>query len=115
MDFTIKGAIEILLTLVLVVAPFYSLQFAKDRRDANGKPMGFGVRLIQYLTVAMALPTIIILALEQIIDNAVVGTLLGGLLGYVLSNISDYTPPSKGTTTKSKTNEPKAEELSDEE
>lgn len=57
-------------------------------RIATGK--GLGVRAIQFLSVALGIPVIVLLGLEKVIDGAVVGTLLGGVFGYLLSNISNY-------------------------
>lgn len=55
-----------------------------------------GVRAIQTLAVAMFMPTVIILAMERIIDGAVVAALIGGVIGYLFANIADYDrrPPS---------------------
>lgn len=49
-----------------------------------------GVRAIQTLAVAMFMPTVVILALERVIDGAVVAALLGGAVGYLFAHISDY-------------------------
>jgi hypothetical protein len=54
----------------------------------SGKSLG--VRAIQTLAVAMFMPAIIILALERVIDGAAVAALVGGVVGYLFANISDY-------------------------
>lgn len=54
---------------------------------------GLGVRAIQFLAVSLGIPIIAILALEKVLEGAVVGTLLGGIFGYLLSNISNYDKP----------------------
>ncbi len=51
---------------------------------------GIGVRANQFITVAAGIPVVAVLAFEKIIDGAVVGTLLGGIFGYLLSNISNF-------------------------
>lgn len=51
---------------------------------------GIGARIIQFTCVAFLIPTIIILSMEEILPGATVGTLLGGLAGYVLSGISNF-------------------------
>jgi len=51
------------------------------------KNKGIGVRVIQFLTVALFLPTVVILALEGILETETVATLLGAIVGYVLSGI----------------------------
>lgn len=51
---------------------------------------GIGARIIQFTCVSLIIPTIIILSMEDIIPGSTVGTLLGGLAGYVLSGISNF-------------------------
>lgn len=51
---------------------------------------GLGVRAIQMLAVAMFMPTVLVLALERIIDGAVVAALIGGAIGYLFSNIGEF-------------------------
>lgn len=58
---------------------------------------GLGVRAIQFMAVALGLPIIFVLAIEKVLDGAVVGTLLGGVFGYLLSNISNYDKPGADT------------------
>jgi hypothetical protein len=43
---------------------------------------GIGARAIQFCAVVMLIPTIILLALETVLDTAAVGTLIGALTGY---------------------------------
>ena len=52
--------------------------------------MGIGVRAIQFLTVAIVTPLILILALEGILERSAVGALIGAIIGYLLSNIGEY-------------------------
>ncbi len=54
----------------------------------SGKSLG--VRAIQTLAVAMFMPTVIILAMEKIIDGAAVAALVGGVVGYLFAHIADY-------------------------
>jgi hypothetical protein len=51
---------------------------------------GIGARVIQFVVALSILPTIIILALQKVLDGATIGTLIGGLLGYVLSGLSKF-------------------------
>lgn len=51
---------------------------------------GIGARSIQFMAVIFLLPIIMVLALEKIIDGQTLGTLLGGLTGYILSGISYF-------------------------
>ncbi len=48
-----------------------------------------GVRSIQFSAVVFVIPTILILALEGILNTEVIATLLGTIIGYTLSSIED--------------------------
>ena len=49
--------------------------------------LGIGVRVIQFLAIIEVIPVIVILSLEGILEGQTTGTLLGGVMGYVLSGI----------------------------
>ncbi len=82
---TVRAAVEILMALFLVAGTAVLLRYYALRLDKDGKPMGIGLRAVQTVVSVMLVPTVLILSMERIIDSSVVGTLLGGLLGYVLS------------------------------
>ncbi|WP_174902151.1 hypothetical protein [Burkholderia pseudomultivorans] len=69
---------------------------------------GIGARAIQLTAVGMLVPLILILALEKILDGATVGTLIGGIVGYLLSGISEF---DKGRDANSSTKKGKNGEL----
>ena len=48
---------------------------------------GIGVRIIQFATVLLVLPAILILAVERILESQTVATLIGAIVGYILSGI----------------------------
>lgn len=48
---------------------------------------GIGVRVIQLLTVTLVLPTILILSLENVLTGQTTATLIGAVVGYILSGI----------------------------
>ena len=48
---------------------------------------GIGVRIIQFLAVIIVVPVVLILALENILSSEAVATLLGAVVGYILSGI----------------------------
>ena len=60
-------------------------------RISTKKPLS--ARSIQFLAVALLIPLIGLLAMERILEGATVGTLIGGLTGYLLSGISNYDKP----------------------
>lgn len=49
-----------------------------------------GVRAIQFLAVATFIPGVLVVTLEKIIDGSTVAALFGALIGYLLSNISEF-------------------------
>jgi F0F1-type ATP synthase assembly protein I len=53
---------------------------------------GIGVRVIQLATVMLVIPAIIILSLESILSEQTTGTLVGAIVGYVLSGIGKDEP-----------------------
>jgi hypothetical protein len=84
-----KSIIELALVGGIALAPLLLLveRLIADR--------GLGARAIQFLAVAMLIPTILVLAIEKVIESATVGTLIGALTGYLLSGIGDYRPDKK--------------------
>ncbi len=57
-------------------------------RIATG--MGLGVRVIQLLGVVLGLPAIVVLGLENVLEGQTVAALIAGILGYLLSGISQF-------------------------
>lgn len=49
-----------------------------------------GVRAIQMVSVITLTPAIIVLAMEKIVDGAAVAALIGGVIGYLFANFSEY-------------------------
>jgi hypothetical protein len=94
-----KTWIELAMAVVMIFAlVITSINRQKTGRlSSDGKPLtrGLGARQIQFICVSFIIPTISILALERILDGATVGTLFGGLIGYVLSKVGEFAPNSK--------------------
>lgn len=88
---TLRDWIEIVLAITI---PATVVGMILNRILTN---KGLGVRAIQFLAVSLGIPIIAILALEKALEGAVVGTLLGGIFGYLLSNISNYDKPQADT------------------
>ncbi|HUS10909.1 MAG TPA: hypothetical protein VMZ30_10620 [Pyrinomonadaceae bacterium] len=59
------------------------------------KVIGFSItpRHIQFVSVCLIVPTILILGLEKVLTSETTATLIGGLAGYLLSNLGKYEPP----------------------
>lgn len=66
---------------------------------------GIGVRVVQLVTVALVVPALLILRVQDRVSSDSVMTVLGALVGYVLSNIKDFKP--KGTSAPSSATEPR--------
>ena len=79
--FTIKSIVEIIAIIIMgggLLGVFIE-------RNKIGK--GIGVRVIQFLAIIFVIPTILILALEKVIDNSTIAALIGAIVGYILSGI----------------------------
>jgi hypothetical protein len=74
-----KSAIELVAILML---PFGLLLIVLQRLASGAI---FGARLVQMTAAVMLIPVILILALEQILDRSVVATIIGALVGFLLS------------------------------
>lgn len=59
---------------------------------------GIGVRFIQFLGVVFVVPVIVILTLEQRLGTDPTATLLGTIVGYLLSGIGKDEKPSEKLT-----------------
>lgn len=59
-------------------------------KKSDGRPMGIGARVIQFTCVILIIPTIIILGVEDILKGETIATIVGGLIGYVLSGVGNY-------------------------
>jgi hypothetical protein len=85
-----------------------------------------GARHIQFVSVCLIVPTILILGLEKVLTSETSATLIGGLAGYLLSNIGKHDPengkggqPDKnsdasGKPGNSKSKPPRGDEASEE-
>jgi hypothetical protein len=85
----VKSSIELIAAIAILIGPI-AVIFERLR---SGR--GIGARSIQFAAVAMLIPTILIVALEKLIDGSTLGTLIGGLIGYLLSGVGTYEPSKK--------------------
>lgn len=74
------------ISIILALIPIVGTLLILGERVINKK--GTGVRTIQILTIVIALPIIALLAITDKMDGATLGTLLGAVLGYTLSDLS---------------------------
>jgi hypothetical protein len=56
-----------------------------------GANRGIGPRMIQFAGAIMLVPVILILALEKLLETSTLGTVIGAVIGYLLSGISEAT------------------------
>jgi len=78
----VKGIIEIIAIVIILVA---LIGIFCNRAKQN---KGIGKRIIQLAAVFFLIPTILILSLEKLISSETLGTLLGTIIGYVLSDLA---------------------------
>jgi predicted transporter len=76
-----KVAIEIIACLIMVggLAGIFIERIWRNR--------GIDVRVIQFLTIVLIIPVILILALEDILKGQTTAALIGTVIGYILSGI----------------------------
>jgi hypothetical protein len=76
-----KQYIELIVALIMVISLggvlFERIKYRKS----------IGIRTIQFMAIAFIFPVIIILALEGVLSAETIGTLIGTVIGYVLSGI----------------------------
>ncbi len=84
---TIKDWIE----LIAVLTGPLGLILLMAQRLITKKSIG--ARTVQFATVVLLFPIILVLGLEKILDSATIGTMLGGVAGFVLSRVGEYAPP----------------------
>jgi hypothetical protein len=81
--------------LIAVATGPFGLLLLMVQRLKTGKSIG--ARVVQFATVILLFPIILVLGLEKIIDSATIGTMLGGVAGFVLSRVGEYTPAGSRT------------------
>ena len=86
MPTSIKLWIELVAVLVMA-GGLFGVFWTRRRANKDEATRGIGVRVIQMTAVILVVPTILILGLEKLLDTAVLGTLLGAIVGYVLASI----------------------------
>jgi hypothetical protein len=84
---SVKDAVE------LIAAGMLPLAYVGFMWHRIAGKKSIGARAIQFMAVVTLLPVIVILALEKVLDGQTIGTLIGGLTGYLLSGISNYDRP----------------------
>lgn len=72
------------------------------KKSSTGKPSGIGARIIQFTCVTLIIPTLIILGIENILKGETIATIIGGLIGYVLSGVGNYEGPDNNNPKSSK-------------
>lgn len=75
--------IELIELITALIMPLGLYIIYKTRTQGQGK--GIGIRVIQLAAVVLIIPSIFILALEGVLTTELVATLLGTIVGYILS------------------------------
>ena len=79
-----KQIIEVLAAIAMIGLPSLMIwqRGAPDQRGLSTKTFRFGA-------ITMLIPLLLIFGLEDALDKATIGTLVGGLMGYVLGAAAD--------------------------
>ncbi len=98
---TVSGIVEVGALAIMLLSVIGVI----TQRLVSG--MGLGARAIQFLAVGLLFPILLILALEKAIASETTAALLGGLAGYLLSDVGKYEPKeATNKSDKDKTEEP---------
>lgn len=74
----------LLQTILVATIPLSVIGFFVQRIVRN---KSIGIRTIQFMTVLLLIPSILLLAITKIISSEILGTLFGAIIGYVLSTL----------------------------
>jgi len=58
-------------------------------RFLRKEPKGLGIRIIQFVAVCQVVPAVVLLSIADKLPQGAGATLLGAVVGYALSNLSD--------------------------
>jgi nitrogen fixation/metabolism regulation signal transduction histidine kinase len=77
--------------VILMIVSLLGILIRILRRDQTEgtRSNALTTRSIQFLGLALLVPTVLILGLEKVIAGETVATLVGGIAGYLLSGISE--------------------------
>jgi|SRR5215831_17276104 len=98
----LPALVEIFASAVMLASVLGALWSLRGtRRVVNGQVTYDAKKLInprhiQFISVGLIVPTILILGLEKVLTSETSATLIGGLAGYLLSGIGKYEPPHDG-------------------
>jgi len=94
----LPAAVEILASLVMIASVLGALWSLRGEWTGSGEARTRGPKIvinprhIQFVSVGLIVPTILILGLEKVLTSETTATLIGGLAGYLLSGIGRYEP-----------------------
>jgi hypothetical protein len=94
-ELIMAGSIPVVLGLVFTRSIISMNKASNNSTNEKLNSGGIGARIIQFTTIALLIPCLIILGLEKIIQGETIATIVGGLIGYVLSGISNYDKEKK--------------------
>jgi hypothetical protein len=98
-----KSVIEILMALIMIIAivAIFLRSYSASKQTitkttgntttvTTGKIGGIGARIIQFACVTLIIPCLVILSFEKVLHGETIATIIGGLIGHVLSGINEY-------------------------
>lgn len=88
--------VEIIAALTMLSGVGFLFYRIKRQPNETRDDHSFDARTVQFVGVTMALPLILILALEGKLESSATAALLGAFFGYVLSRVGRYQPRRNG-------------------
>jgi nitrate reductase NapE component len=85
----IVGALIVLMFLALIGVIWLTYKSKTEKKDGRVKKSKIRRGTIQFLSVGLGLPALVVLALVGALGAEALATLFGAFFGYVLSGISD--------------------------
>lgn len=85
--YSTKSVIEIIMAIIMMIS---IIGIFLRSIWITGQIKGIGARTIQFTCISLIIPCIIILGLENILKGETIATIIGGLIGYVLSGVGDF-------------------------
>ena len=91
-----KYFVEIAMAIAIVIAVIaVYIRSVINRKNADHKGIGIGVRVIQFTCVVIVVPAIVILGLEGILQGETIAAIISGLVGYALAGMIDFENKNK--------------------
>lgn len=86
------GIIELIAAAIMLVGLLGAIWLQWKLVAKQSTNWGFDVRVIQFVAVILVIPSILILSLEKVLTSETTATLVGAMIGYLLSGLGELKP-----------------------